>query len=745
MNGALKAAWALTAFVAIAGDRALAGHRQGRASPSSWSSAVLTARRRVVTGRSRPEGRPHPVMTDVLVDYDEVLTPLRAGDRPGDPRRARHRVEDVLRLLDRRSAPSPNTQTCPVCLGLPGALPVANAAAIECDDPDRAGAGLPIATWCRFARKNYFYPDMPKNFQTSQYDEPLCTDGLPRRRGGRRDLPGRDRAGAPRGGHRQEHARRGATGRIHGADYSLVDYNRAGIPLVEIVTRPVPGTGALAPEVARAYVTELRDILRSARRLRRAHGAGQPALRREHLARADRQPRVGHPHRDEERQLAALGRARGALRDAPPGRAARRRRADHAGDPALPRGHRQHLVRAGARRRRPTTGTSPSPTWCRWRPTRSGSSSSRPRCPSCRPPAARRLSEEWGLRRPRWRWLANAGAVDLVGDTVAAGASPAEARKWWLGELARRANDAGVELAELADHAGAGRRAGGAGRRRHDQRPARPAGPGRRARRRGRPGQVVEARGLAVVAESDELVAAVDAAIEANPDVAEKVRGGKVQAIGALVGAVMKATRGKADAATVKRMLEERLLGRERDLPAVELRPLRREDFPLLARWLASRWWPAGGHETPAGGGRARSSAPASTATSRPAMYLGEAQGGRWVSCRSTPSPTSRSTSRSWPAVCPVPPGALSIDYLIGEPWARGRGLGTRLIAAAVARGFADHPAARDVIVPVAAGNVASWRALQRAGAEWYAEGELTPDNPVDPRDHVVHRFGGPA
>jgi aminoglycoside 6'-N-acetyltransferase len=92
-------------------------------------------------------------------------------------------------------------------------------------------------------------------------------------------------------------------------------------------------------------------------------------------------------------------------------------------------------------------------------------------------------------------------------------------------------------------------------------------------------------------------------------------------------------------------------------------------------------------------------------------------------------------------AVCPVPPGALSLDYLIGVPSARGRGLGAGMIAAAVARGFADHPEARDVLVPVALGNEASWRALRRAGATWYAEGGLAPDNPADPRDHVVHRF----
>src|SRR5215212_5371898 len=157
-------------------------------------------------------------------------------------------------------------------------------------------------------------------------------------------------------------------------------------------------------------------------------------------------------------------------------------------------------------------------------------------------------------------WLANAGALGLVEQTVAAGATPSDARKWWLGDLARRANESGVELtalpitpaqvAELAGLVEAGT---------VNDKLARQVLDGVLAGQ-GDPAQVVQAQGLAVMGESDELVAAVDAAIEGNPDVAEKVRGGKVQAIGALVGAVMKTTRGKADAATVKRMLEERLL-----------------------------------------------------------------------------------------------------------------------------------------------------------------------------------------
>ena len=157
----------------------------------------------------------------------------------------------------------PNSAVCPVCLGLPGSLPVINRAAIEYTIRIGLALNCSIASWCRFARKNYFYPDMPKNFQISQYDEPLCTDGW-------LDVTVDEttvRVGIERV-HLEEDTGKslhigGATGRIHGADYSLEDYNRAGIPLVEVVTKPIPGTGALAPAVARAYVTELRDLLRA--------------------------------------------------------------------------------------------------------------------------------------------------------------------------------------------------------------------------------------------------------------------------------------------------------------------------------------------------------------------------------------------------------------------------------------------------------------------------------------------------
>src|SRR5205807_5741067 len=156
----------------------------------------------------------------------------------------------------------PNTQTCPVCLGLPGALPVANEVAIESTIRIGLALNCSIASWCRFARKNYFYPDMPKNFQTSQYDEPLCIDGyLDVDVDGETYRVGIERVHLEEDTGKSSHVG-GATGRIHGATHSLVDYNRAGIPLVEIVTKPIAGTGHEVARVARAYVTELRDLLR---------------------------------------------------------------------------------------------------------------------------------------------------------------------------------------------------------------------------------------------------------------------------------------------------------------------------------------------------------------------------------------------------------------------------------------------------------------------------------------------------
>jgi aspartyl-tRNA(Asn)/glutamyl-tRNA(Gln) amidotransferase subunit B len=155
--------------------------------------------------------------------------------------------------------------------------------------------------------------------------------------------------------------------------------------------------------------------------------------------------------------------------------------------------------------------------------------------------------------------LRNAGALDLVAETVAAGAGPADARTWWLGELSRRANESGLDLADLPITptevaAVAGLVSAGT----LNDKLARQVIDGVLAGA-GTPGEVVAARGLAVVSDDSALAAAVDEAIAANPEVAEKIRGGKVAAAGALLGAVMKATRGQADASRARELILERL------------------------------------------------------------------------------------------------------------------------------------------------------------------------------------------
>jgi aspartyl-tRNA(Asn)/glutamyl-tRNA(Gln) amidotransferase subunit B len=176
-------------------------------------------------------------------------------------------------------------------------------------------------------------------------------------------------------------------------------------------------------------------------------------------------------------------------------------------------------------------------------------------------PSARRarLQAEWDLSEADMTALSNAGALDLVAETVAAGASPADARKWWLGELSRRAHDAGIELADLAiTPADVARVAELVATGALNDRLARDVIDGVLAGE-GTPDEVVAARGLTVVSDEAALTTAIDEAIAANPDVVARIRDGRVAAAGVLVGAVMKATRGKADAPRVRELILKRL------------------------------------------------------------------------------------------------------------------------------------------------------------------------------------------
>jgi len=457
----------------------------------------------------------------------------------------------------------PNTHVCPVCLGLPGSLPVPSRAAIEYTIRIGLALNCSIAEWCRFARKNYFYPDMPKNFQISQYDEPLCTDGwldvtLEEGEGvGRAFRVGIERVHLEEDTGKSQHVG-GATGRIHGADYSLVDYNRAGIPLVEIVTKPVEGTGALAPAMAKAYVAELRDLLRalgvSDVRMEEGslrsdvntslapRGSGTWGTRTETKNVNSLRSVERAVHYEIERQAAVLDAGKRVTQE-------------------TRHFHEDSGVTTAGRSKEEAQDYRyfPEPDLVPLAPPRDWVEQIRSSLPEL--PAVRRarLQSEWGISARDMMVLRNAGAIDLVEQTITAGASPADARKWWLNELARLANDSGTELASL---------------------PITPADVARVAALvqsgalndplarqvieavlagEGTPDEVVAARGLAVMSDETVLTAAIDAAIAANPDVADKVRGGKLAAVGALVGAVMKATDGQADAARVRDLIIARL------------------------------------------------------------------------------------------------------------------------------------------------------------------------------------------
>jgi aspartyl-tRNA(Asn)/glutamyl-tRNA(Gln) amidotransferase subunit B len=453
----------------------------------------------------------------------------------------------------------PNTQVCPVCLGLPGALPVVNRSAVE--SAIRIGLALncTIAPWGRFARKNYFYPDMPKNFQTSQYDEPIAT-------GGYLDVPLDDgsvfRVEIERA-HMEEDTGKslhvgGATGRIHGAEYSLLDYNRAGVPLIEIVTKPVVGTGERAPEVARAYVTALRDLLR-------ALGVSDVRMDQGSLrcdANISLMPKGATEFgtRTETKNVNSLRSVE---------RAVRYEMTRQAG--VLLAGGRvtqetRHFDEAGgttsAGRTKETAEDYryfPEPDLVPIAPSAEWVEELRATLPELPWERRRRIQQDWGLTDAELRDLVNAGALELIEATVAAGAPAGEARSWWVSYLTQQANTRGVELAGLPiTPAQVARVIELVASGELSNKLARQAVDGVLAGE-GEPDEVVAARGLVVVSDDTALLVAVDEALAAQPDVAEKIRGGKVQAAGAIVGAVMKATKGQADAKRVRELVIERV------------------------------------------------------------------------------------------------------------------------------------------------------------------------------------------
>jgi aspartyl-tRNA(Asn)/glutamyl-tRNA(Gln) amidotransferase subunit B len=452
----------------------------------------------------------------------------------------------------------PNTQVCPVCLGLPGSLPVVNAKGVESAIRIGLALGCEIAEWCRFARKNYFYPDMPKNFQTSQYDEPIAFNGvlnLELEDGSVVEV-GIERAHMEEDTGKSLHVG-GATGRIHGAEHSLLDYNRAGVPLIEIVTKPIEGTAARAPEVARAYVTALRDLLRALEvsDVRMDQGS----LRCDANVSLMAKDATEFGTRTETKNVNSLRSVERAVRYE-----MTRQAAVLTGGGSILQETRHFDEATGttsAGRRKETSEDYryfPEPDLVPIAPSAEWVEKLRATLPEMPWQRRKRIQQEWQLSDLELRDLVNAGAVDLVASTVDSGASPAEARAWWVNYLTQEANSRGVELADLPiTPTQVARVAALVAEGKLTNKLARGVVDGVLAGE-GEPDEVVAARELAVVSDDTALYAAVDEALAAQPDVAEKIRGGKVQAAGAIVGAVMKATKGQADPKRVRELILER-------------------------------------------------------------------------------------------------------------------------------------------------------------------------------------------
>ncbi|WP_103350353.1 Asp-tRNA(Asn)/Glu-tRNA(Gln) amidotransferase subunit GatB [Amycolatopsis sp. CA-128772] len=453
----------------------------------------------------------------------------------------------------------PNTKVCPTCLGLPGALPAVNGKAVE--GAIRIGLALncEIAEWCRFARKNYFYPDMPKNFQTSQYDEPIAFNGY-------LDVTLDDgevvRVEIERA-HMEEDTGKslhvgGATGRIHGAEHSLLDYNRAGVPLIEIVTKPIEGTGERAPEVARAYVSALRDLLRAldVSDVRMDQGS----LRCDANVSLMAKDATEFGTRTETKNVNSLRSVERAVRYE-----MTRQAAILAEGGSIKQETRHFQEADGTTSAGRTKETAedyryfPEPDLVPIAPSREWVEQLRGTLPEMPSERRKRIQHEWSLSDEALRDLLNVGAVDLVAATVEAGATPDEARGWWVNTLAQEANTREVELTDLAiTPKQVAEVIGLVSSGELTNKLAKEVVQGVLAGE-GEPREVVEKRGLKVVSDDSALLAAIDEALAGQPDVADKIRGGKVAAAGAIVGAVMKATKGQADAKRVRELIIERV------------------------------------------------------------------------------------------------------------------------------------------------------------------------------------------
>ncbi|MCL1839078.1 MAG: Asp-tRNA(Asn)/Glu-tRNA(Gln) amidotransferase subunit GatB [Propionibacteriaceae bacterium] len=446
----------------------------------------------------------------------------------------------------------PNQNTCPICLGLPGTLPVLNQQGVESAIKVGLALGCEIASECQFARKHYFYADLSKNYQISQSDTPIAFNGQVEV-----DVDGEVFVIAIERAHMEEDAGKlvhiGATGRIHDAEYSLVDDNRAGTPLVEIVTKPVFGAGAKTPQVARAYVGLLRDMLKEL-------GVSDVRMEQGSLrcdANVSLVPRgvAGLGTRTETKNINSLRSIENALRY----EIRRHGTILAAGEQVKQETRHWHEEGFTSPGRSKETADDyryfidpdlvpvvPDPAWVQ------ELRAQIPQSPTLR---RKQLQEAWGFSDLELRDVVNAGALALIEATVAAGCTPTAARKWWMTELARRANQNGCGLDELAITPAQVAQLQGlldAGvindtiaRKVIDA----------VLMAEGDPQAIVAAKGWVLTDDDDALNAALAKVIAANADAVAKIKDGKTQAIGVLIGAVMREMKGQADAAKIRDLI----------------------------------------------------------------------------------------------------------------------------------------------------------------------------------------------
>jgi len=449
----------------------------------------------------------------------------------------------------------PNTHTCPVCLGHPGALPVINEKAIELGVMAGLALNCEVASHAVFARKNYFYPDLPKGYQISQYDQPICT-------GGYLDVPtseGTIRVGITRL-HLEEDAAKnvhvGESGRMHGSVGSLVDFNRGGTPLIEIVTEPDIPT----PEAARATATQLRSILR-------AIGVSEADMEKGQL-RVDANVSIRNPDgtfgtKTELKNMNSFRFVeRGLVRELE-----RQREILEGGgritqttlhyDPETDEVHELRSKEyAHDYRYFPEPDLLPlelTDAWIR------EIKRSIPELPEQK---RVRFVEQYGLSEYDASVLtSDADLADFYEKVAASEATdPKQAANWISGELRARLNEAGTSVSESRITAEAMAELIGLIQNGTVSRSAAKDVLGTVFETGESPSVVVEREGLASMG-GDELSGVVDEVIAGNPDEAERIRSGDKKVIGFLVGQVMKATRGNADGRWVRQLLMEKLNG----------------------------------------------------------------------------------------------------------------------------------------------------------------------------------------